>query len=71
MSPVRTHFWILTTLFPARMLFTEQIWCKGLHLTAVVKRTVGSVSLGTSEDDGIMACPLPLKNSKTGFQMSS
>ena len=55
--------------FSARMLFAEQIWCQGLH-SGGSKRTVGSVSLGTSEDDGIMACPLPLKNSKNFFLIS-
>ena len=66
MSPVRTHFWILATLFPPGCRSPSRYGTNGC-IPAVVKSAVGSVSLGTSEDDGIIACPLVLKNSKNFF----
>src|SRR3990167_5583287 len=39
-------------------------------IPAVVKSAVGSVSLGTREEEGIIICPCLLKNSKNFFLIS-
>src|SRR3989344_9156898 len=69
MSPVRTHFWILATRLPPGCFSPSKYGDKGC-IPAVVKSAVGSVSLGTREEEGIIACPLLLKNSKNFFLIS-
>src|SRR3989338_2768425 len=69
MSPVRTHFWILAILFPPGCSSPNKYGTKGC-IPAVVKSAVGSVSPGTREDDGMIECPLSLKNSKNFFLIS-
>src|SRR3972149_11632541 len=62
MSVVLMHFWELATRVPPGCLAPSKYGTNGC-IPAVVKSTVGSFS-GTSEAEGMIACPLLLKNSK-------